>query len=168
MRMAVTSADRLAVTLRCLPTGDSCRSLSYTIKIAKQLISIVLEVRSATAITLSEYVEVRNVSRYAGIVGLFTHLFPATKNSTLQCLKHARGFGRPNETCWTRIRTWLKHCFEEVSKHVSMPGGGALGSTVVIPRIAPGSVNSWRTGRFNRSRTFKFPQTNPFVFFKLC
>lgn len=64
MRKAVRPADRLAVTLRYLATGDSYLSLSYMFKISKQLISeIVPEVCSALISALSEYVKVRNINR---------------------------------------------------------------------------------------------------------
>lgn len=57
MREAVTSRERLAVTLRFLATGDSYTSLQYLFRIAKSTISrIIPEVCDALIHSLKEYV----------------------------------------------------------------------------------------------------------------
>lgn len=61
-REAITTKERLAVTLRFLASGDSYTSLMYLFKISKQSIStIVIEVCQALNETLKHEVQVRTV-----------------------------------------------------------------------------------------------------------
>lgn len=58
-RIAIPAAERLAVTLRFLATGDSYSSLMYVFKISKQVISkIIPEVCEAIIEVLQEHVKV--------------------------------------------------------------------------------------------------------------
>jgi hypothetical protein len=64
-RDSVKPVTRLAVTLRFLASGDSYTSMTYTLKISKQLISeIVPEVCRYLNEALSDYIKVRFLSLY--------------------------------------------------------------------------------------------------------
>lgn len=63
VREAVTSRERLTVTLRFLATGDSYSSLQYLFRISKSTISrIIPEVCDALIESLREYVKVRLIN----------------------------------------------------------------------------------------------------------
>uniref|UniRef100_A0A8D8TZ39 Uncharacterized protein n=1 Tax=Cacopsylla melanoneura TaxID=428564 RepID=A0A8D8TZ39_9HEMI len=61
-REAIPAAERFGVTLRFLATGDSYSSLSYTFKMSKQTISLIVpDVCVAICSALKEGVKVREI-----------------------------------------------------------------------------------------------------------
>lgn len=62
-KSAIPPHERLAVTLRFLPMGDSFHSLSYTFKISKQIISAIIPIVCEAIVgVLQDYIKVRKNS----------------------------------------------------------------------------------------------------------
>ncbi|VEN44056.1 unnamed protein product, partial [Callosobruchus maculatus] len=58
LRLSIPAKERLAVTLRCLASGDSYQSLSFLFKISPQIISVIVpEVCQELIIALSEHLK---------------------------------------------------------------------------------------------------------------